>query len=283
MVDLGLGAEQYKDHVTNQTRKTLYLTLKTSATGHAYEIVRNGAAELAKISPKLEQTVRSAQAVFESLRKHIRARGVRQTLDRVFQRALAILVARDEVVFYELVSNLPPAESSALSIHRIDLDLLADAAMQYGDDENTLAYLLRCAARLHVEGYTGFVLSDSDGHPVHFAWVGPFAGFHWSELNGTLPAPSPDSILIFDSWTPVSQRGKGYYGLTIGLVAARMRQQGKQPWIFSAATNTSSVRGLEKLGFPRRFSIVRHKVLWWQRLSRHKIESAIDSEALAAY
>jgi len=40
LVDLGLGAEEYKERFANQTRKTLYVTLKTSMAKHVKEIVR---------------------------------------------------------------------------------------------------------------------------------------------------------------------------------------------------------------------------------------------------
>jgi CelD/BcsL family acetyltransferase involved in cellulose biosynthesis len=280
-VDLGLGAEEYKDRVSNQNRKTLYISLNTSAAEHVYEIGRYHAAKLAKASSKVEQGVRAVGAVLDSLRKRLKESSFRETMSWVLHRIRTSLVARDEVLFYELVRNQPLSGSNALSLSRIDLDLLATAAMQYSDDEGTLAYLLRCAKRLHIEEYAGFALLNGEGQAVHFTWGGPFGGFHWAELDSSLPAPSPDAVVLFDSWTPVSQRGRGYYAPTLVLVAESIQQQGKRAWGFSAATNTSSIRGLEKMGFPRRFSMVRHKFLWWQRLSRHGIGSSMESEVPA--
>jgi CelD/BcsL family acetyltransferase involved in cellulose biosynthesis len=280
-VDLGLGAEEYKDRVSNQNRKTLYVRLNTSASEHAYEIGRYHLSKLAKASSKVERAVRALWAAVNSLSKRLKVNSIRETLSWTFHRIRTSLLARDEVFFYELVRNRPLSESKSLSLSRIDLDLLATAAMQYAEDEGTLAYLLRCAKRLHIKEYAGFALLNGEGQAVHFTWAGPFGGFHWAELNSTLPTPSPDAVVLFDSWTPASQRGRGYYAPTLVLVAESIQQQGKRAWGFSAATNTSSIRGLEKMGFPRRFSIVRHKFLWWQRLSRHGIESTLKSEVPA--
>lgn len=282
-VDLGLGAEEYKDRVANQGRKTLCVTLKTSVAAHGYEIGRYYAGKVAKASSHFDQGIRAVRAAVDSLRKRVQVSSFRETMSWAVHRIRISLLVRDEVFFYELVRNQPMPESNALSLRRIDLDLLATAAMQYADDEGTLAYLLRCAKRLHTTDYSGFALINTDGQPVHFTWAGPFGGFHWAELDSTLPAPSPDAIVLFDSWTPVSQRGKGYYAPTLSLVAASIQQQGQRAWGFSAATNLSSIRGLEKMGFPRRFSIVRRKVLWWQRLSRHTTESTMNSEVPAVY
>jgi CelD/BcsL family acetyltransferase involved in cellulose biosynthesis len=58
-VDLGLGAEEYKERFANQTRETLYVTLRASAVKHWREIVRYRAAEIVKTSPRLEAGVRA--------------------------------------------------------------------------------------------------------------------------------------------------------------------------------------------------------------------------------
>jgi CelD/BcsL family acetyltransferase involved in cellulose biosynthesis len=281
MVDLGLGAEEYKDRVANQRRETLYVTLRSSAAQHALEKARYSVAKLATTSPRVEQRARAARSAFNQLKKHVQVSGISGTANWAVHHARASLFRRDEVFFYELI-NTTMTGATGLSLSPIDLDLLAAAAMQYSDDEETLGYLLRGARHLRQKEYAGFALLNAEGEPVHFTWVAPFAGFHWDELNSNLAAPSPDSVLFFDSWTPASLRDRGYYGSTLRLVAAGLRQQGKRTWAFSPATNTFSVRGLEKCGFLRRFSIVRQKVLWWQWLSRRDAESAIGTEELVA-
>jgi CelD/BcsL family acetyltransferase involved in cellulose biosynthesis len=58
MVDLGLGAEEYKDRFANQSHETLYVTLRASLTQHMWEILRYRTAELIRKSPRLEAGIR---------------------------------------------------------------------------------------------------------------------------------------------------------------------------------------------------------------------------------
>jgi predicted GNAT family acetyltransferase len=95
-------------------------------------------------------------------------------------------------------------------------------------------------------------------------------------LNEKVEAPSGDCIMLFDCWTPAAVRGRGYYGQTVGLISKLIRDQGKRPWIFTAATNIASVRGLERVGFQRRYSLVRQHILWWQRI-KGKVPKIYDS------
>ena len=60
VVDLGLGAEEYKERFANQSRETLYVTLRASMAQHVREILRYRAATMIKTSPKLEAGVRKA-------------------------------------------------------------------------------------------------------------------------------------------------------------------------------------------------------------------------------
>jgi hypothetical protein len=145
--------------------------------------------------------------------------------------------------------------------------------MQNENDDGTLAYLLRCAEHLRNKEWTGFALVNHEGEFLHFTWAGPFENFHWSELDSNLDPPAPQSLILFDSWTPVSQRGRGYYAPTIAVVADKARAEGKRAWGFSASTNIASVRGLEKAGFKRQFSVMRYRVLWWQRVVQEKLAS----------
>jgi CelD/BcsL family acetyltransferase involved in cellulose biosynthesis len=58
VVDLGLGAEGYKERFGNSTRQTLYVTVAKSWRRHLWEIVRYRAASLSKRSPKVESAIR---------------------------------------------------------------------------------------------------------------------------------------------------------------------------------------------------------------------------------
>lgn len=58
VVDLGLGAEGYKERFGNCTRQTLYVTATNSRRRHLQEVIRYRAASLLKKSPKVENLVR---------------------------------------------------------------------------------------------------------------------------------------------------------------------------------------------------------------------------------
>ncbi len=60
LVDLGLGAEGYKERFCNLTRQTLHVTISDSWSHHLREKARYGAASALKRSPKIEAAVRRA-------------------------------------------------------------------------------------------------------------------------------------------------------------------------------------------------------------------------------
>jgi CelD/BcsL family acetyltransferase involved in cellulose biosynthesis len=62
LVDLGLGAEGYKERFGNSTRQTLYATVTRSWRRHLREMVRYRAASAVKRSPKVEAAVRRVLA-----------------------------------------------------------------------------------------------------------------------------------------------------------------------------------------------------------------------------
>jgi CelD/BcsL family acetyltransferase involved in cellulose biosynthesis len=263
-IDLGLGAEEYKERFANQSRETLYVTLRSSRLRHAREILRYRAAAMLKISPRLEACARAVTVRWRQLRERAARDGIAPTLQRLVKRASAAFWSEAEVCFFEWRGPVLPDSSATLKA--LDLNLLASAASQYVDDPSTLAYLLRSASRLRDGNAEGFGMLDANGAVLHFAWATAFDKFFLSELNVRVDAPSPGCVMIFDCWTPVSARGHGYYGQTVSLIAKRMRDRGNSPWIFSAASNLASIRGLEKAGFQRRYSLVRQQALGLQRI-----------------
>jgi len=122
--------------------------------------------------------------------------------------------------------------------------------------------------RLRERKARGFALWGSDGCPVHFCWVGSFAGFFMYELKIRLEAPAPTADIIFDCWTPSGVRGNHYYATTVARIAEQLVREGRDPWIFSAATNTASVHGLKSSGFELQYSMVRRKALMVQKVTK---------------
>jgi CelD/BcsL family acetyltransferase involved in cellulose biosynthesis len=283
-VDLGLGAEEYKERFANRTRQTLCVTLRKSVARHVREIVRYWATEAVRARPDVEKMVRSLLSREMGFRRRLRQLGFRQTCMWAIQRFQSAIVARDEVFFYELTNpNRKLLEPQGIVLNTIDLDTLAAAVMQNADDEGTLGYLLRCAHRLQADkDSVGFALTNETGEFVHFTWAKPFENFHWAELNCGLPSPAPGSMVMFDSWTPVSQRGRGHYAPALALAVSRIQQEGKRSWGFSASTNLSSVRGLEKAGFQRCFAVKRYRLLLWQKIVHKADLRSMDAAASKA-
>ena len=281
VLDLGLGSEAYKAKFANESRETLYVTLHTSRLEHWRTIVRQRAVESVKSSPKWEKFAERARQRLRAFRVRLRDEGIRGAVGWLSKRAVRLVRVRDEVFFYELTNpDAALLKSNDVSLKTIDQGTLAKAAMENVGDDGTMAYILRCAKRLRTEpDSVGFVLTNPAGELLHFTWARPFEGFYWSELGSTLPSPSPGDIVMFDSWTPVSQRGRGYYAPTLGRAVAKIRQEGKRSWGFSASTNTSSVRGLEKAGFRRCFSVIRHRMLWWQKIIQKNIAAPVSPDA----
>jgi CelD/BcsL family acetyltransferase involved in cellulose biosynthesis len=263
VVDLGLGAEEYKDRVSNQERKTLYITLKLSASKHYREIVRYQASRLVRISPKAETMARAAMRFWQRSRTSENSGEMQSGRMGVRLRELCWL--QKEVSFYEWQAT-GARTSSEQEIRRLSLEDLASAACQYPNEPLTLDYLLRSAARLREGRAHAYGLADRTGRFLHFAWTTDFAGFALTELNAKVDAPSPDAVILFDSWTPLAARCHGYFTQAIEQIANIVREQGKSVWMFSPAANTAAIKGIERAGFEYRYSLVRQRIFGWQRI-----------------
>jgi CelD/BcsL family acetyltransferase involved in cellulose biosynthesis len=289
MLDLGLGSEIYKVKFANSTRETLHITLSHSLIAHLYTIGRYRLAESVKKSPRTERVLSAVRDIARKVRGRIRDRGVPRTLWDALNRARRLIWRRDEVMFFEaadhhrkVASELEPAGTDDVKLRPLTLGDLALAVGEYRNDEATCAYLTRAASRLRTPEYSGYVLVDAGGRPVHFAWAAPFSGFFCSELETTLEA-APDLALLFDCWTPTAFRGRGYYAQAISLLASAVQRDGKRPWIFSAGSNAASIEGIKRAGFHPRHSVSRWRFLMWRHTSRQAFSSGkVTSSAVSA-
>jgi len=168
---------------------------------------------------------------------------------------------------HEHTAPRPPSTDKEESIEPLTLKLLAAAALHYHDEEETQSYLLRSAKRLQAKTAQGFVLTRC-GIPVHFAWVTDFEGFDIAELKTRLVSPANHAKLIFDCWTPGTLRGRGHYSQVISSLAADLHEQHQKPWIFGAASNGASLKGIRKAGFHYRFTLSRRRIFAVSRLTR---------------
>ena len=268
MLDLGLGSEAYKAKFANESRETLFVSLHRSVLAHSRAIVRHKVAEAVKSSPKWESLANGVRQRVRAFRMRLRAHGLSGSISWIGRGVLRPICRRSQVVFFEMEAcKAEPAATCNLELRPLELRHLALAAMEYRDDDATCTYLLRAAKRLRTSAAQGFVLTDTDGHPLHLAWTSPLNGFFCEELDSTLEAPS-DSVILFDCWTPTAMRGQDYYQRAIKQIGARIRESGKRPWIFSASTNLASIAGIERAGYQKRYSLVREQFLAWKRIKR---------------
>lgn len=281
-LDLGLGSEAYKAKFANESRETLCITLRRSAIDHLVTVFRYRVAEAVRANPRTEKLAGWARSRLQALRRRVKTQGAGETLLWAARRLLGLLWEQVEVTFYEWESPKPDFANERhapnVQLHPLDMNRLAVAAIEYEGDEATRTYLLRAAQRLRTGGGEGFVLEREDGSILHLAWTTGFDGFFLSELNASVESPTSDCVMVFDCWTPPSASGHGYYARTVELIGELIRSRGQRPWIFSAAKNVSSVRGLEKTGFRRRYSLVRRRLLGFQWITGRTPKSGTSAQ-----
>jgi len=278
VVDLGLGAEEYKERFANGARETRHLTLRTSAAGHLKDVLRHRAAVMAARSPAVENFLRRQRGRITAA-KNLGYKRVQRRVADLLRDALA---PRVEVIFHEWQSSFMGG-SSGCSLRPLDHEFIAAAAIRHCDDAGTQIYLSRAAQRLEEEKCPGYALTNRDGVPLHFCWTADFNGFYATELKWRLQSSVANSMLIFDCWTPATERGKGFYTQAISILARQLHATGSKPWIFTATTNEASIRGIEKAGFVPRFSIQRRRSMFRTQLVQSSIfKSTLDHPVFAA-
>lgn len=265
VVDLGLGAEGYKGRFGNSERQTLHTTLTLSRIRQLREVARYRAAATLKRSPKLEAAIRRVLAGIQGTRDSLKIAGLPAFAVSLVRRLWERLFGCQEVLFYEGAQEVgQSAQFAGMSLRPIDLEVLADGVTAHPRDLETHSYLLHSAQRLRANAGRGFALLDSGSLPVHFCWVGSFAGFHVDELKLRLGTSEPNAVVIFDDWTPTAVRGKGYCGAAARLVCEHMRLEGKSTWVLRAPQDALSLREIEGVGFQYRYLMRRRRVLAWR-------------------
>jgi CelD/BcsL family acetyltransferase involved in cellulose biosynthesis len=262
LVDLGLGTEGYKERFANAERTTLHATLNRSTLVLLRARGRYHAATAIMTRPRLESLMRRAQQRVRLGKQHVRENGWISMLACAGQRLRRSLVSTDEVRLFQWqnssASPLPHSRLVSLS-----WEILSAAAIRYSEDNETLDYLLRSAQRFRSPAHAGFALLGEDDIAQQFAWVAPYQGFAVPQLGEVLlHAPSSESVMIFDCWTPREIEGHGLFVRTIEQLAARLSAVGKDVWIFSAA-DPALLAAFESSGFRMQSFLVKRKVLSW--------------------
>lgn len=258
--DMGLGAEGYKERFANRTRSTVHGTMTRSCADHAKVAARYSLVNAVAHSPKLDGVLRKART---RISVRVQELGPAALLGRIARRIWSFAWTSEEILFYRWPARRQAGLATDPEFHLapLDLHLLASTQMQFPTEKTTSDYLLRSAHRLLNSRACGFALLDKIGMPVHFCWSDRFDGFSMAEFDTRLEEEDPLADLIFDCWTPPAFRGHGYYARAIADLASSLSRNGRNPWIFSAATNLASVRGIEEAGFERQYSMVQRTTL----------------------
>ncbi len=286
VVDLGLGAEGYKERFTTEMRETLYCEMNALATAHVKTVVRNQVARAVEKVPKLETWIRGIRGHANEFRERTRSAGWKRAAAWALRGASQRLGAPENVLFFTWPENSPDpvfrdATSAGARDHRLvalDTNLLAEVAMRYEDDPETLRYLMDCAQRLAQGASEGYLLVNVAEKPVQILWVKKFEGSE-AESKLHLGAASPEAALIFDYFTPRAARGQGYLSSAIDLVARDLRSRGRSPWICVAESDAASLREIEKSGFQYQFGMGARRIAFLSR-NRDSVlkQSTVESD-----
>src|SRR5271165_4749410 len=96
VVDLGLGAEDYKYRFATMDRQTLYLVLNQSSSDHLRAVVRDRVAAVVKASPGIETFIRNIISYIAKLRVRLRETGFPGLFTWFSRRIWSSLYAFDE-------------------------------------------------------------------------------------------------------------------------------------------------------------------------------------------
>ena len=270
VVDLGLGDEGYKERFANTQRTTLHVTLSSSVVDQLKVRARYLAAEAVKSKPKVESLVRKAQRGIARARSRSAEGAELSTLTSIATRLRRLPVSRAEVWLYQWAAGAADA-GTITPLIPVTWETLSAAAIKYSEDRATLEHLLRSAERLRDRKYRGYALSGEDGIALHFAWVAPYEGFTISQLGEVLPAPSPESVIIFDCWGPGDAVGQVQFESTIRNLGSCLSGEGKDVWTFSPADPVSQA-AIENSGFCRQSTLVKKRVLFWSSTTQQPVD-----------
>jgi CelD/BcsL family acetyltransferase involved in cellulose biosynthesis len=286
-LDLGLGDEPYKERYANNVRQTRYVRLSRGFPGHVGAVLRQALSRTAERSPQWGTRLRRARDFYRIAVARIEEAGVFASAGRALGKIVRAVASQEEVLLFEAPEFLPsaPPEGSRLELLPLTWEHLVEASISNAGDKATLRYLMRCARRLRIPAAAadtarGFLLQEESGRPVHFLWIDNYQGFRLAEIGYKLEAPSAETFMIFDCWTPAAERGRGHYPTAIRLAAADLQREGKTAWIFSGVSNAASVRGIAKAGFLYRFSLIRRNKLGRATFTRRDHKAAIAERAL---
>ncbi len=252
VVDLGLGAEEYKERFSTETRETLYITLSGSWATHARTVIRSRSAAVAKASPVVERCIRSALRFPGNMRSQIAQLGPITVLQQALRKISPIPSARDEIVFFE--GRVPSHDELPFRLRTLDSDLLGAAAIAYAEDPATLAYLMR-SAQMYREGEArAFALCNAQQIPVHFCWARNLEYFDLSESAAAALVPL-NTTVICECFTPSELDRQIYFQRALAILTSELNAEQTAVLVSCSATDLASVNLFRTCGFTQLFSV----------------------------
>lgn len=249
VLDLGLGAEGYKEQFANGIRETLHFTLTQSRAAQMRAVVRYGSAQMIKKWPVAERVVR------QGLAKINRALTGKENADspRVGGDAAAVLSSKT-VYFRECDLSVSGAPERGETLQPVSWNMLADAAMQYSTDSDTLRFLLHSAELLRKKEYAGHGLTDGEGKILHILWSVPL-GSLGSQKFAAFRAREPNVIVVVEMWTPHALRHRGNCLRALELLARGMNAKEKRTWLALQPEDEEKLSAAYKQQLPLRYSL----------------------------
>lgn len=282
-VDLGLGAEGYKERFANHARETLHVSLNKSRPKHFREIVRYGAAAAVKTFPTVEMALRVAVRNLQEVKQQVFDRGVGQGALELGARVRGFFWTEKKITLWEWGEGPLLSRPGDMELQAVNLNRLAIGVAQYSDDPATLDYLLRSARRLRSKNAEGLVLTDADGRPCHFLWIADFESCCFQEPKVKADLSVEKAAVVYGRWTPTCLRGHGYEKVAAQLLAAHTQERGKHLWMFTDDSVASADREMQESGFVQRHSFVRKRLLWWNLVSAPGEQTTVVSNAEASF
>ncbi|HEY1802779.1 MAG TPA: GNAT family N-acetyltransferase [Terriglobales bacterium] len=281
-IDLGLGDENYKRRVANDSRKTLTLTLSSSLATHLggtiARVLARGFKAWGPIERAVRDVLRTGTRVKQSVVEKRVGNGVKMLLGKILSK---IFLANEIALFEwsESSTGRSHSVSPSFRLAQMTWDGLAETAMQHSDDPDALEYLKRSARRLRSskrKDVQGYVLVSETGEELHYLWAADFSGFQLSEIHYSLQ-PIADASMIFDCWTPKPLRSKHYYRIAVECLGQELRRQQRSAWIFSGKRNLPSLRALQNSRFEYRYSLLRRKFVYQMPVEKLRIIDMINN------
>lgn len=244
-LDFTIGDEAFKSRFANVLRHNYTLSFFKRPGAAAAARRRAIVAETARKRPALLTGVRFARRTIRAARRD----GILSSAMNVYRRITQAFLRNDHVIVFRW-SGEPSAVSNPvpLEIQLLTLGVIAEQAPDYEDvlSPGTLRHFAR-RIKARDRGFLAF----RDNALAHVAWLGIrdeiVAEYETgSDCRVKLDAPA---AVIYDCWTPVSQRGYGVYPAMLRHLCSLAANEDYPAWIYCEASNRASRAGIVKAGF----------------------------------